>query len=209
MELIVKEKTKLDLETDGFLAIENVLTKEELEPYARLYDDILSGRVNAERHRHDLGSHLPLAGGRMENICQVMWPASYLAGGVTESVLHKKTVEMAKRLLGEDMVFDFDMLISKEAGSMVETPWHQDESYWLDMPDKRALSFWFPMEDATPQNGCMWFVKGSHAHEKGLRKHRPTAPGNILAVLLAIYYSLEAWTWPEERTFGQVQPSRL
>ena len=34
------------------------------------------------------------------------------------------------------MEFDFDMLISKEAGSEVETPWHQDESYWLDLPDK-------------------------------------------------------------------------
>ena len=34
------------------------------------------------------------------------------------------------------MEFDFDMLISKEAGSEAETPWHQDESYWLDLPDK-------------------------------------------------------------------------
>lgn len=38
--------------------------------------------------------------------------------------------------VGPDMEFDFDMLISKEAGSEVETPWHQDESYWLDLPDK-------------------------------------------------------------------------
>ena len=22
------------------------------------------------------------------------------------------------------------------------TPWHQDQSYWLDMPDKRAVSCW-------------------------------------------------------------------
>ena len=39
-------------------------------------------------------------------------------------------------VVGPDMEFDFDMLISKEAGSEVETPWHQDESYWLDLPDK-------------------------------------------------------------------------
>ena len=93
------------------------------------------------------------------------------------------------------MEFDFDMLISKEAGSEVETPWHQDESYWLDLPGKvrrrqenyisntshlssqRALSFWFPMEDATTENGCMWFVPGSH--KEGLRKHRPVAEGSL------------------------------
>ena len=39
---------------------------------------------------------------------------------------------------------------SKDGGSPAETPWHQDESYWPDLPDKRALSFWserneFPM----------------------------------------------------------------
>ena len=47
------------------------------------------------------------------------------------------------------MDFDFDMIIAKGAHSDVETPWHQDESYWLDLPDKRALSFWIPMQDVT------------------------------------------------------------
>ena len=50
----------------------------------------------------------------------------------------------------------------------------QDESYWLDLPDKRALSFWVPMEAATVDNGCMWFVPGSQ--EGGLLPHRPTRP---------------------------------
>ena len=52
-----------------------------------------------------------------------------------------------KGLLGEDMAFDFDMLITKEGRTETETPWHCDEAYWLDMPDKRAISFWFPMID--------------------------------------------------------------
>ena len=77
---------------------------------------------------------------------------------------------------------------SKDGGSLAETPWHQDESYWPDLPDKRALSFWsdpransdhscstlmcrFPMEDATVDNGCMWFVPGSH--HRGLLPHQP------------------------------------
>jgi len=171
------DNLKAELDLNGFLVLENALTKEELRPYARLYDDILDGQINTAKHRHDLGSHAPLREGQKENICQVMWPSKYLESGVNRSVLHQKTISLAQAILGEDMVFDFDMLISKEAGSTVETPWHQDESYWLDMPDKRALSFWYPMEDATKENGCMWFVKGSHVHEKGLREHRPAVPG--------------------------------
>ena len=75
-------------------------------------------------------------------LCQVMWPSLYLSPGqmaetVTQSsVLHRAVVSLARSLLGPDMDFDFDMLISKEGGSTVETPWHQDESYWLDLPDK-------------------------------------------------------------------------
>ena len=75
-------------------------------------------------------------------LCQVMWPSLYLSPGQTaetvtqSSVLHRAVVSLARSLLGPDMDFDFDMLISKEGGSTVETPWHQDESYWLDLPDK-------------------------------------------------------------------------
>jgi len=35
----------------------------------------------------------------------------------------------------------------KEQNSDTVTPWHSDEAYWLDLPDKRSLSFWFPMQD--------------------------------------------------------------
>ena len=61
----------------------------------------------------------------------------------------------------------------------------QDESYWLDLPDKRALSFWVPMEAATEDNGCMWFVPGSQ--DGGLLPHRPTRPGHhVLRYKLSI-----------------------
>ena len=133
-----------------------MLSQEELKPYARLYDDIMSGAVDADNHRHDLGSHVAKDGERRENICQVMWPSLYLPLSLAESVLHRRVIQLAKELLGTvleikkkhfsflvvgpDMEFDFDMLISKEAGSEVETPWHQDESYWLDLPDKVSSS---------------------------------------------------------------------
>ena len=74
-----------------------------------------------------------------------MWPSLYLSPGQTaetvtqSSILHRAVVSLARSLLGPDMDFDFDMLISKEGGSTVETPWHQDESYWLDLPDKVCI----------------------------------------------------------------------
>ena len=91
-----------------------------------------------------------------------MWPSLHLAEflgtpnesgdesidfGLTSPLHHKASI-LAKSLLGPDMEFDFDMLITKEGRTETETPWHCDEAYWLkEMPDKRALSFWFPMSD--------------------------------------------------------------
>jgi len=95
-------------------------------------------------------------------LLQVMWPSLHLAEflgtpkesgnesidfGLTSPLHHKASI-LAKSLLGPDMEFDFDMLITKEGRTETETPWHCDEAYWLkEMPDKRALSFWFPMSD--------------------------------------------------------------
>ncbi len=49
---------------------------------------------------------------------QIMWPNLYMDKAsmpitVGESPLHKIAEKIAKELLGEDMEFDFDMLISK------------------------------------------------------------------------------------------------
>ena len=170
------------LDENGFLALNGILTDTELEIYRKFYMDVMEGKLKSivESHRHDLGSHMEQTRKGVENITQVMWPSLFLkehiSMDVSQSPLHMKTSQIAKGLLGEDMEFDFDMLITKEAHTKTETPWHSDESYWLDMSDKRALSFWFPMRDVDVKDGCMWFVPGSH--KQPLRKHRPVKEGN-------------------------------
>jgi hypothetical protein len=51
-----------------------------------------------------------------------MWPCLYLPNAtksffVEESPLHKVASKIAKELMGDDMEFDFDMLISKVRGA--------------------------------------------------------------------------------------------
>lgn len=41
------------------------------------------------------------------------------------------------------------------------TAWHLDDPYW-SFTSKHAISIWIALEDATLENGCMWFVPGSH-----------------------------------------------
>ena len=50
---------------------DSVMKVEELAPYSQLYEDVMTGKVDADNHRHDLGSHVGPGQGRRENICQV------------------------------------------------------------------------------------------------------------------------------------------
>ncbi|KAG5913956.1 hypothetical protein E4U42_000751 [Claviceps africana] len=53
------------------------------------------------------------------------------------------------------------MLICKPPGIGGAVPPHQDSSFlYTDEPS--ATGFWYALEDATLDNGCLWFLPGSH-----------------------------------------------
>jgi phytanoyl-CoA hydroxylase len=45
------------------------------------------------------------------------------------------------------------------------TSWHLDTPFW-SFSDRRALSIWIALDDATPENGCLYFIPGSY-HKTG------------------------------------------
>ena len=94
----------------------------------------------------------------VENITQVMWPSVSLPA-LRTSPAYERALAVAREILGDDLAFDFDMLIDKAPGTATPTPWHQDFAYWIDLPDRRAASCWIALDDATLDNGCMWFVR--------------------------------------------------
>ena len=49
---------------------------------------------------------------RRENITQIMWPSSYIPE-LRQGPIHQRLELLAKAILGDDMAFDFDMMISK------------------------------------------------------------------------------------------------
>ncbi len=159
---------KYEFDQNGFVAIEDFISSVEVNEYLSLYDDFLTGKINTGANRSDLGAGLGNSV-RVENITQIMWPSDFVPDILNKSY-HAKALGLAKELLGEDAEMDFDMLIDKAPMTNTITPWHQDAAYWLDMPDKRAVSIWLALDDATPDNGCMWYIPGSH--KLPLRSHR-------------------------------------
>jgi phytanoyl-CoA hydroxylase len=181
MRPCLNEAQKSTFEKVGYLAIEDLLGRLEIEHYCRVYDRFLSGEIDVGRNRQDLGRKAG-SPGAAENITQIMRPSDFLPS-LREEVFHARAQTISRQLLGEDMDFDFDMLIDKPPHRNTPTPWHQDASYWLDMPDKRAVSFWLALDDAQVANGCMWFVPASN--KVGLFPHRRAWGGTGAALELA------------------------
>lgn len=165
---------KTHFEHYGFAAIGGLLDPMEVKEYRAVYEHFISGQIDVGAHRSDLGGHEQTHKPGVENVTQIMWPSHHLPS-LREQILHKRCLELAHLLLGPEAAFDFDMLIEKAPLTNTPTPWHQDAAYWPDLPDKRGVSFWVALDDATRENGCMWFVPGSH--QKPMRSHRPAGKG--------------------------------
>ena len=58
------------------------------------------------------------------------------------------------------------MLIFKQPSIGGEVTWHQDGSFLYTVPQS-VIGFWFALEDASLDNGCLWVLPGQH--ENGLR----------------------------------------
>ena len=158
---------------NGVLAWHGCLLPGEVEGLRAVYDDILQGRVEGVgKHRYDLGAGAPRRLDAVENVTQVMWPSD-LCPQLREHPLRSRALQLVAALHGDEVdqwSFDFDMLIAKAPHTDTPTPPHQDQAYWCELPDKRAVSIWVALDDATLENGCMWYGRGTHLLP--LRAHR-------------------------------------
>lgn len=158
-------------EINGYLVIDNLLNQEEVELYRNIYEDFLHNRIDVRRYRSDLGGYATVdTSDDTERITQIMVPSKTLPA-LLKQPLHTKTLSIARQLLGNDLALDFDMLIDKAPFSHTPTPWHQDAAYWVKLPDTRAVSCWVALDKAELDNGCMWYIPGSH--KLPLRLHYP------------------------------------
>jgi len=164
--MLEKQQIKF-FEENGYLVFENLLSEKEVVYYRDLYEKFLSGEIDVGGNRSDLSGID--SGGLAEKITQIMRP-SKIVKSLTRTILYKKVNQIAQELLGKDMKVDFDMLIDKAPYTNVITPWHQDEAYWINMPDKRAVSCWIALDNVKKANGCMWFEPKSHL--KNIKKHK-------------------------------------
>ena len=82
-------------------------------------------------------------------------------------------------------------LIFKQPHIGGEVGWHQDASFFVTEP-LTVTTFWFALEDATLDNGCLWVEPGGHRGARGVLRERYVCEQGRLRM-----DSLDTTPWPE------------
>lgn len=68
-----------------------------------------------------------------------------------------------RALIGADELVMFqDMALLKPPGGGREKPWHQDKAFFDIDVTSPVVGVWIALDPATPENGCMHVIPGSH-----------------------------------------------
>ena len=83
------------------------------------------------------------------------------------------------------------MYIFKQPGIGGEVRWHQDATFFDSTPIS-VTTFWFALEDATVDNGCLWVEPGG---QRGPLRERFLRDGDRIAM-----EKLDGTPWPDDST---------
>jgi ectoine hydroxylase-related dioxygenase (phytanoyl-CoA dioxygenase family) len=97
--------------------------------------------------------------------------------GFLNHARHPAILDMVEQLLGPNFALWNSSFFAKPAGNGKRTPWHQDGEYWPIRP-LATCTVWIAVDAATPENGCLRVIRGSH-QERRLRRHRTVAAGEV------------------------------
>ena len=86
-----------------------------------------------------------------------------ISPGFHDVLCNAPFVVAACQLLGDRSVrFWHDQLFCKPAHHGGVVAWHQDYSYWTRTVPLQHLTCWVGLDDATRDNGCLYYIPGSH-----------------------------------------------
>lgn len=168
---LVSAEEKNRFVEQGFVHLKGVLSTTEVEEVASVYQRFLNRELEIRgRDYCDMSGNyeIPPEDFAVHNI---MLPRKYYPQW-QGNIYELRTASIAEQLCGPNMKIDYDQLLAKAPRRLDAVfRWHQDQAYWPQTTDPRTATCWLAIDDATPENGCMHFVPGSHL-ENDLRPHQ-------------------------------------
>ena len=157
----------LDLDrfaADGYLAMEGVLTPDDIAAAAAALSDIAHGRTPHDGSLFVQAEPLVQQGGLEappdDPERRIRKVAAFCAADARLGRLaaHPRLVPILDQLLGPGARMIQDMALLKPPFLGSEKPWHQDAAYFNWAPLDGVLGVWLALDSATVDNGCMQVI---------------------------------------------------
>jgi phytanoyl-CoA hydroxylase len=150
----------------GFVKLESFLNNDELEQ-ARNEVDVFINNNEKELKGRDIN----YSDGKINSV-HCLHKSKWIS-----DVQHSDSVqELVSLFLNEAGEARGAELFAKPALSGLASPLHQDNYYWC-VDNANALTVWVALDDASEDNGGIYYYKGTH--KLGLLEHKPSyAPGS-------------------------------
>ena len=156
------------METQGFCILENVFSQADMDSLAAAIETYQA------RHQVEIARKGGTAG--ISRATEITF-TSHLAEQDAEIMRFRRRPEpihIATEFLGGDVDLYWNQSVYKMPEGTKEFPWHQDDGYTPVTPSP-YLTLWLAITDATPENGCVSALPGSH--RRGLLPHEQTPLG--------------------------------
>ena len=164
MKTLLSQQQIQSYQQDGFLLVEDFLDHEALSFWRQAVTEAIEQRggqkmpgsdikVGEEDGINEDSDYYSKVFDQLLNLWQTN-------DKVKQLMLNEKLGEMVAQLAGWDgtRIWHDQALIKRPWAN--PTSWHLDTPFW-SFSDRRALSVWVALDDATHQNGCLYFIPGS------------------------------------------------
>jgi phytanoyl-CoA hydroxylase len=161
MDLLMKTELTSDqiasYRANGFLVIPDFLSEDELALWRERVDAAV-----ASRERRRLAKSTEMAGDSYYDNVFIqrvnLWQDNE---GIRQLMIDARLGKLAAELAGVDgiRIWHDQALIKQPWGN--PTGWHLDNPYW-SFSSRQSISIWVALDDATLENGCLYFIPGSH-----------------------------------------------
>lgn len=139
---LLTEAQLTQYQRDGFTVVPDLVTP----------DDAIAWKARLKARLQEEGNENIPSGVRV-------WMAENMDPFSSAQLQSPRMTAILQQLIGPDVEFLSFKAVFKNAKTSFPSPWHQDWAYW---GGSTKISVWIALDDATPENGCLQLIPGTH-----------------------------------------------
>ncbi|MAG36770.1 MAG: phytanoyl-CoA dioxygenase, partial [Dehalococcoidia bacterium] len=153
---------------EGFLIVEDLLTSDEVAAMRARAEEIASPEPAEEvRFRRQVEPAVDRGEKEADDYELSLRKMTGLALSREEvfaaHARRPRIVEIITSLLGPNLTLYQDQLFMKPPRVGSRQPYHQDQPAGFNIdPPEHLVTCWTALDDSTEENGCLWYLPGSH-----------------------------------------------